>query len=100
MKNDAAALLALSAADLSRFFAPPASSADSAVSPYDVAHALRATVAPDGTIDAKALFVAYEAITRAAFDGALPPATLLWTAPGSPRAYADHISVDVHGIRF
>jgi hypothetical protein len=101
MNNDAAALLAVSAADLSTFVAPPASAADSsAVSPYDVAHALRATVARDGTIDAKALFVAYEAINRAVFGGALPPATLLWTAPGSPRTYADHISVDEHGIRF
>jgi hypothetical protein len=101
MNNDAAALLALSAADLSTFVAPPASSAGSdAVSPYDVALALRAVVAREGTIDAKALFVAYEAINRAVFGNALPPATLLWTAPGSPRAYADHIAIDEHGIRF
>jgi hypothetical protein len=99
---DIAALLAPSDSALSPFAPPRATSSaepDSAA-PYDVAHALRAVVARDGTMDAKALFVAYEAINRAFFDGVLPPATLLWTAPGSPRAYADHIAVDEHGIRF
>jgi hypothetical protein len=97
-----ATLLALSDSDRAIFAPPPATPSSDAErgSPYDVAHALRAVVARDGTMDAKALFVAYEAINCAFFDGALPPATLLWTAPGSPRAYADHIAVDEHGIRF
>lgn len=102
MRNVVEALALLSSAELSTVVAPRSSDAPSEAdaAPYDVAHALRAVVAREGTMDAKALFVAYEALNRAFFAGALPPATLLWTAPGSPRAYADHIAVDEHGIRF
>jgi SprT-like family len=98
-----AALLALSASDLASFALPPAAgpSSDAAsVSPYDVANALRAVIQQDGTEGAKLLYVAFDVFNRAFFGGALPPATLLWTAPGSPRAYADHIAADEHGIRF
>jgi len=102
MKNNAAALLALSTDDLAAFV--PALSAGSSdcdtVSPYDVANALRAVVLQDGTDHAKLLYVAFDVLNRAFFGSMLPPATLLWTAPGSPRAYADHIPADEHGIRF
>lgn len=101
--TNAAALLALSASDLVAF-APTASAGSAsdcdAVSPYDVATALRAVVQQDGTEHAKFLYVAFEVLNRAFFGAALPPATLLWTTPSSPRAYADHIPADEHGIRF
>src|SRR5690349_12173469 len=103
MNNNATALLALSTDALAAFV--PAASGDSpsdcdAVSPYDVATALRAVVLQEGTDHAKFLYAAFEILNRAFFGGKLPPATLLWTAPGSPRAYADHIPADEHGIRF
>lgn len=101
--QNAAALLAFVASDLAPFIVPPSaeSSADSAaVSPYDVANTLRAVIQQDGTEGAKLLYVAFDVFNRAFFGGELPPATLLWTAPGSPRAYADHIAADEHGIRF
>lgn len=101
--NNAAALLALTASDLAPFAPAPSGDAPSgcdSVSPYDVATALRAVVQQDGTDHAKFLYVAFEILNRAFFGGALPPATLLWTTPSSPRAYADHIPADEHGIRF
>ncbi len=99
--NNGAALLAFSNVDLATFADAPAFSSETEEgSPYDVALALRSAVARDGTLSAKNLFAAYEAINQTFFGGALPPATLLWTAPGSPRTYADHKAVDEHGIRF
>lgn len=100
--NNGAALLALTSSDLVPFLAPSSSgeSSSEAMSPYDVATTLRALVQQDGTDEAKFLFVAFEALNRAFFGGQLPPATLLWTTPSSPRAYADHIPTDEHGIRF
>lgn len=101
--HNGVALLSLSPSDLATFALPPAaepSTDPASVSPYDVANALRAVIQQDGTEGAKLLYVAFDVFNRAFFGGALPPATLLWTAPGSPRAYADHIATDEHGIRF
>lgn len=95
--NDAALLPIISALGLP---ALSAETSDSPTAPYGVANALRATIHAEGSFGAKFLYACYDYLNKVLFGGALPPAAILWTAPGSPRAYADYITTDDHGIKF
>ena len=80
--------------------APTSDTSDSPTAPYGVASALRATIQAEGSFGAKFLYACYDYLNKTLFGGALPPAAILWTAPSSPRAYADYITTDDHGIKF